>query len=302
MSAEVTDGSPAWFTRALRTPGEHDEIVVDGTRIAYRAWGEPGAPGLVLVHGGAAHSGWWDHIAPSFAQTRRIVAPDLSGHGDSDWRDTYRITAWAEEVLAVMQAARADATPVVVGHSLGGLVSIRAAISRPDLVRDLMLVDTRIVDAETFAALTQTAQAARIPRQTRLYPTKAAGLARYRLVPEGDSLDYVRDHVGEQSLVRDDRGWRWKFDRGFADELTDLPGRPPAGCRMTVVHGEHGVMTATMAQHVTGHLDEPARVVEFAGAGHHIPLERPLELIDMIDDALRRQTHDGGAGGDLSQS
>jgi alpha-beta hydrolase superfamily lysophospholipase len=61
---------PGWFRRALAQPPEHWDVDVEGTRIHYRAWGDSGAPGLVLVHGGAAHSGWWDHVAPLLSSHR----------------------------------------------------------------------------------------------------------------------------------------------------------------------------------------------------------------------------------------
>ena len=79
--------TPTWFTDALAHAVRHADVTVDGARIAYRAWGKPGRQGVVLVHGGAAHAGWWDHIAPFLAAEHRVVAIDLSGHGDSDHRD-----------------------------------------------------------------------------------------------------------------------------------------------------------------------------------------------------------------------
>ena len=51
----------------------------------------------MLVHGGAAHSRWWDHIAPMLTEGWRVVAVDLSGHGDSDRRDHYSLDTWARE-------------------------------------------------------------------------------------------------------------------------------------------------------------------------------------------------------------
>jgi pimeloyl-ACP methyl ester carboxylesterase len=78
-----------------------------------RAWGDAKLPTLVLVHSGGAHSGWWDHIAPFFSSTHRVIAPDLSGHGDSDFRAEYDLDTWAREVLAVAKAApRQACTPL----------------------------------------------------------------------------------------------------------------------------------------------------------------------------------------------
>src|SRR5690606_6171037 len=83
------DHPPQWFTTALATPAEQASTTVDGAAIAYRSWGSGAERGLVLVHGGAAHSWWWDHVAPLLAGSGKVVALDLSGHGDSDRRDSY---------------------------------------------------------------------------------------------------------------------------------------------------------------------------------------------------------------------
>ena len=104
--AAADTAPPEWFTTALATSAELGRVDVDGTAIAYRAWGQPGGPGIVLVHGGAAHSRWWDHIAPLMTPGRRVFALDLSGHGDSGRRQTYSLDSWAREVLAVAGAAR----------------------------------------------------------------------------------------------------------------------------------------------------------------------------------------------------
>ena len=102
--AELAD-PPAWFTTALAAEAQPGAVLVAGTEITYRAWGTPGASGLILVHGGAAHARWWDHIAPLLTTGRRVLAVDLSGHGDSGRRAAYSLDAWAEEVMAVAAAA-----------------------------------------------------------------------------------------------------------------------------------------------------------------------------------------------------
>ena len=96
---------PAWFSAALDAAVQEGTTTVDGASIAYRAWGDPDGRSIVLVHGGAAHSRWWDHIAPMLTDGWRVVAVDLSGHGDSDRRDRYSLDTWAREVLAVVAEA-----------------------------------------------------------------------------------------------------------------------------------------------------------------------------------------------------
>ena len=71
---------PPWFTEAVTTPYESHTVEVDGCPIHYLAWGDARKPGLVLVHGGAAHAHWWSFIAPHFVPEYRVAAIDLSGH------------------------------------------------------------------------------------------------------------------------------------------------------------------------------------------------------------------------------
>src|SRR3954452_12355416 len=94
--------APAWYTRALATAPEHRDVEVDGTRVHYRVWGRSGAPGLVLVPGGAAPSGWWDHVAPLLS-SHRVVALDLSGHGDTGRREICDMRQWAREIVTVTE-------------------------------------------------------------------------------------------------------------------------------------------------------------------------------------------------------
>src|SRR3954466_14648293 len=113
--------TPSWFTQALAQEPDHRDVVVAGARVAYRVWGAARAPGVVLVHGGAAHAGWWDHVAPLLSG-HRVAALDLTGHGDSDRRAEYDPFLWAREVVEVA-AAEDLYRPVVVGHSMGGWVA-----------------------------------------------------------------------------------------------------------------------------------------------------------------------------------
>src|SRR5215475_1342121 len=74
---------PQWFSSALAAPVQECTTTVAGCTISYRCWGPAGAAGIILVHGGAAHARWWDHIAPMLGPGYRVAALDLSGHGDS---------------------------------------------------------------------------------------------------------------------------------------------------------------------------------------------------------------------------
>ena len=90
---------PTWFLRALAVPVDDLWFDVDGCRIHALAWGEPGRRGIVFVHGGGAHAHWWTHVAAPFADQFRVVALDMSGHGDSGTRTTYSLEQWTDEVM-----------------------------------------------------------------------------------------------------------------------------------------------------------------------------------------------------------
>ena len=120
----TTSDLPFWFERALDTPSESGNVHVAGANIAYEVWGPVGKPGVALVHGSNAHLEWWRFTAPFLADNFRVAALDLSGNGDSDWRERYHGELFADEVWAVCQAARLGPRPFVVGHSFGGFVAL----------------------------------------------------------------------------------------------------------------------------------------------------------------------------------
>src|SRR5947207_4958124 len=105
MERHVMKEAPDWFKRAIATPYAEHTITVDGCPLRYLAWGDPGNPGLVLVHGGAAHAHWWSFLAPLLLQHYSVIAVDLTGHGDSGRRDAYPRRTWAEEVVPVGEGA-----------------------------------------------------------------------------------------------------------------------------------------------------------------------------------------------------
>jgi 3-oxoadipate enol-lactonase len=119
-----------------------DDCVIEatGTRLAYRVWGSPGAPPLVLLHGLGEGAANWDGVAPAFAQRRRVYAPDLRGHGRSDRPGDYSAELMAADVLGFLDAlalGRVD----LIGHSMGGLVGYLLAGDHPERVRRLILED-----------------------------------------------------------------------------------------------------------------------------------------------------------------
>ncbi len=74
---------------SLSAPGPTSRIYFSQRlRLHYVDWGNPDAPPLVLLHGGRDHCRNWDWVAEELRKDWHIIAPDLRGHGDSDWSRT----------------------------------------------------------------------------------------------------------------------------------------------------------------------------------------------------------------------
>jgi pimeloyl-ACP methyl ester carboxylesterase len=285
-----TPSAPEWFTRAVNSPFETGDIVVDAVPIQYRAWGDPGASGLLLVHGGAAHSGWWDHIAPLLATTHRVVALDLSGHGDGGRRERYTLDGWADEVMAVATAAGIAEEPIIVGHSMGGFVTLRAAVRYGSRLGGAVVLDSpvREMTAEEIAAREQVAFG-----PLKVYPSRTAILGRFRPIPDdGPFLAYVMQHIADRSVREVEGGWSWKFDPAiFARAPLSPQLISRLDCRVAVFRSERGILSEEMGLALYDRLGGVAPVVEIPDAGHHVMLDQPLALVTGLRTLLADWGH-----------
>jgi esterase len=118
------------------------QTVIRGLRFHFLEWGTPGAPPILLLHGGnqSAHS--WDLVSLNLADRYHLFALDQRGHGDSEWtRDQdYSFEARAADALEFLND-QGVTSPIVIGHSMGGYVTMTMALGDPDLVQGLVLVD-----------------------------------------------------------------------------------------------------------------------------------------------------------------
>jgi pimeloyl-ACP methyl ester carboxylesterase len=277
--------TPRWFTAALAQTPEHRDTTVDGTTVHLRCWGQEDRPGLVLVHGGAAHSGWWDHVAPFFAGTHRVVALDLSGHGDSGRRDEYGMASWAAEVLAVAAAGGVTGPPLVVGHSMGGWVAATAGAAAGERLDGIAILDSPLMEPPPEEEAMR-----RRKRAMRVYPTREAVLARFgTLPPQEVVLPYVREHIAAQSVLPVEGGWTWKFDPGLFAERAPLRDLLPAlRCRAAFIRSEFGLVPPSMAGTIDELLGQRAPIVELPDAGHHPMLDQPLPLVTALRMLLQQ--------------
>jgi pimeloyl-ACP methyl ester carboxylesterase len=123
------------LTEAKRQLGDFEERRTGGVR--YLVGGD--GPPVLLVHGLGGLVTNWRLVAPELAGERRVIVPELPGHGGSErLPGAETIDPFADALLAVAEAERA--VPAAwVGHSLGGLIALRAAVRRPEAVSGVVV-------------------------------------------------------------------------------------------------------------------------------------------------------------------
>jgi pimeloyl-ACP methyl ester carboxylesterase len=193
-----------------------------GLKLHYADWGNEGAPVLLLVHGLKDHSRCWDWTAQALRRDWHVIAPDLRGHGDSQWSaDGAYLHPFHVFDIADLIDTLGTVPITIVGHSFGGNVCARYASVFPDRVRKLALIDSLGPSDEVLAGW-----AKRPVQRTREWIAKrreTAGRApkRFGTVEEATarmaaanphlSTEQAR-HLAEHGLRRCTDGYSWKYD------------------------------------------------------------------------------------------
>jgi pimeloyl-ACP methyl ester carboxylesterase len=286
---------PGWFQRAIDVPYRDEQVDVEGCAIHYLSWGDPGHKGLVFVHGGGAHAHWWTPLAATFAAEYRVAAIDLSGHGDSGHREVYGVEQWTDEVVAVAQSIGMAGLPVIIGHSMGGFVTIATAARHAADVHGVIVCDSPVRELDPEISAFHLREAFGKPR---LYPTLDEAVHHFRTVPAQEHyLEYVVDYVARHSLKAVEGGWQWKFDRRvfeqFAGGMQSIaaPYLSDVYCRLALLRSEYGLVTPDIGRSMFERLGRVTPVIEIPEAGHHAMLDQPLILLTALRTLLGDWEH-----------
>lgn len=277
---------PQWFWDAVETKPETGTLEVEDADINYLYWSESGNPGLLFVHGHNAHAHWWDFIAPSFKDDYQTVAPDLSGMGDSDHRDDYSTDLYAKEIVAVADELKMPENTIVVAHSFGGTMSLRAVSQHPGRFGGLVLVDSGVRHPDE-----QQPQGVERWSKPKVYPDFDTARERFRLQPPQNCENpWIVEYIARNSIEHDGDGWVWKFD-----EELNMRMKPSGSteedfksldCKVAEIYGEQSRYFSAKSAAYMKELKPELEVYPMADAQHHIFLDQPLAFIDTLKQVL----------------
>ena len=246
----------------------------DGTKLAYVEQGA-GEPPVVLVHGWCCEHTYMAPLAAHFAPRHRIVAVDLRGHGASDRPERpYTMEGFADD-LAFLCDELAVHKPIVIGHSMGGLIALDLAARYPELPRAVVALDSPVVPPQGFAD---------------------SMMRQLERLKGPDYLDAVRRQVANMFLPTDDAERKKRIIDGMSSTaqhvmasameqmLTYDSDAAMAACRVPFLHIGSAVpmpdwprLKLLCPQAVNG---------QVVGSGHFLQLEVPEQVHAMIDRFL----------------
>jgi len=255
-------------------------------RLRYADWGNPDAPPLILLHGGRDHSRSWDWVAEALRGDWHILAPDLRGHGDSDWSDSGDYTPMANVYdLAQLIHQRGLAPVTIVAHSYGGNIALRYTGTYPENVRKLVAIEgmgpspKRL--AERFGQPVHErirdwidARRAGSGRQPRRYASLEDAYKRMKQENHHLSDEQAR-HLTVHGISQNEDGtYSWKFDNAFrVFPPYDLPQAEIEAlwsritCPTLLMYGADSWASNPEEDGRIRHFTN-ARVIEYENAGH----------------------------------
>ena len=249
-------------------------VSVNGLRFHYVDWPNDQGPALVALHGISSQARMWDGLAAAIGDRWRLVAPDLRGHGQSEWAADYSPLRMAEDV-AQLVTHLGPSKFNLIGHSMGGRVAMLYAGMHPDAIERLVISDIGPDRSGAPPAL---------PRRREFATIDEARDEVKRLRGTAPTTDALRHNLRQ----REDGRWVWRYDPElltkrspvdrdrFWSALRNMPAP------VLVLRGANStVLSRSSAETMVAAIPHGS-LVEIAGTGHGLWMERPREFAEAV--------------------
>jgi pimeloyl-ACP methyl ester carboxylesterase len=273
-------------------------------RLHYVDWGNGGKPPLILLHGGQDHCRNWDWVAQRLRHEWHIIAPDLRGHGDSQWSATgsYTMAGYVYDLAQLVDQQRL-APVTIVAHSLGGNIALRYAGVYPEKVKALVSIEGLGPSPKALAERArqtidermrkwidlQQNLAGRLPRR---YASIEDAFRRMQAANKHLSPEQAR-HLTQHGVNQNEDGtFSWKFDNYVrvwppydmqVEEVQQLWSR--ITCPTLLVYGKESWASNPQEDGRARHFQN-ARVVSFEGAAHWVHHDQLDAFIETVTEFL----------------
>jgi pimeloyl-ACP methyl ester carboxylesterase len=275
-------------------------------RLHYVDWGNPSAPPLLLVHGGRDHCRNWDWVASELRHDWHVLAPDLRGHGDSQWSPDgdYSIAGYVYDLAQLIH--QQELAPVtIIAHSLGGVIALRYSGIYPDTVDRLIAIEGLGASPKRSLERSKRPIAERMQtwiaeqrmlsgRMPRRYASIEDAFRRMQEENQHLSPEQAR-HLTQYGVNQNEDGtYSWKFDNYVrADppyemtvaEIAELWKR--ISCPTLLVYGKES-WASNPVKDGRAQYFRNAKVVSVDKAGHWVHHDRLDAFLELVRDFLTK--------------
>jgi pimeloyl-ACP methyl ester carboxylesterase len=275
-------------------------IPADGVNLHYVDWGTEGKPPLVVLHGFSSQARYWDGFAVRMRDAFHVYCLDQRGHGDSDWADDYGPDAMPNDLLAFADKLGLEKF-TLLGHSMGGMVSMRFAAFHPERVEALIVVDAglRLLTGRPVSQQDNSVTRA-LAKDT--FEDEEDLLAHYKSMNPALDIERARIPIMYNFRKLPDGRVTYKFDPSLRNRLigqspeeveraqraqADLEARTKdVKCPVLILRGELSDILMPDVAESTARAFPNAQLVEVPRTTHMIPTDDPLAFRSAVREFL----------------
>jgi esterase len=274
-----------------QTPYQDKFITVNGLRLHYLDWGAEGKQPFIMLHGigRIAHS--FDHIAPRFNKDYHVIAPDMRGHGDSQWspEGAYLVEDYARDLAAFIELLNLRDV-ILLGNSTGGRVVQFYAGTHPERMAKLIVEDVGPERTNEIAS----GFARRVQQEDQGWASEDELVASLMRGGGKTSEDLQRNYAHFGSKRREDGRIVWKRDPNLVQGFipTELWAKVlKIKCPTIYILGGASTIVPPETQQKLRDNLPAVQIVTMPKLGHYPHQEAPEDYIRIVQEFLagRRQ-------------